>query len=83
MSGWMLGPMALESMLIQVKTVASTCMVFCRLHTIKTGHRKLDVSHLILKKTVFKEYSQECGCSRTGLIFQGHIIQCLKDFFAA
>lgn len=73
MSGWMLGPMALESMLIQVKTVASTCMVFCRLHTIKT---KLEGSHLILQRTVFKHYSQECGCSRTGLIFQGHIIQC-------
>lgn len=33
------------------------------------AHRKLEVSHLILKTTVFKHYSQECGCSRTGLIF--------------
>lgn len=31
-SGWMLGPIALESMLIQVNTVASTCIVFCLLH---------------------------------------------------
>ncbi|KAF3860084.1 hypothetical protein F7725_000339 [Dissostichus mawsoni] len=32
----MLGPMALDSMLIQVNTVASTCMVFCLLQTRKT-----------------------------------------------
>lgn len=40
MSGWMLGPIALESMLIQVNTVASTCIVFCRLHAMKTGQSK-------------------------------------------
>lgn len=40
MSGWMLGPMALESMLIQVNTVASTCMVFCLLHKFKRKRGK-------------------------------------------
>lgn len=48
MSGWMLGPMALESMLIQVNTVASTCMVFCRLQEIKTGQRKVKTLRLLL-----------------------------------
>ena len=36
MSGWMLGPMALESMLMQVNTVASTCIVFCLLKAEKS-----------------------------------------------
>ena len=40
MSGWMQGPIALESMLIQVNTVASTCMVFCLLHTNGQGRKK-------------------------------------------
>lgn len=49
MSGWMLGPIALESILIQVNTVASTCMVFCRLHTMKMGQTKVKRLHLLIK----------------------------------
>lgn len=44
MSGWMLGPMALDSMLMQVNTVASTCIVFCLLHKIKTGINTMEVA---------------------------------------
>lgn len=59
MSGWMLGPMALESMLIQVNTVASTCMVFWRLQAVKMGQRKVKRMHLLLK---WKSTTDICQC---------------------
>lgn len=57
-SGWMLGPIALESMLIQVNTVASTCIVFCLLHIEDESERKMWMDGKYLSQQVYHKVLQ-------------------------